>query len=216
MKTRPLISQGKAFTLIEILTVITIIALLGAMGFGGYKVALEKAAKKNTLARLSALQLGVESYKVDNGEYPEPLGAKETTDIKGVPYIVGGAKMLYQVVTADGDSSIKGGGIESNGTPGSSGGKVYWDEVTPPTPKEIENNKPKPLVNRADDGGFYMIDGWRKPFQYVKALKNRNKEIANPDEVHSEADYEIWSYGVLKTPLDDPESQKEWISSWGN
>jgi prepilin-type N-terminal cleavage/methylation domain-containing protein len=214
MKTRLLTSRPKAFTLIEILTVITIIALLGAMGFGGYKVALDKTAKKNTIARMAGLQVGLEAYKGDNGEYPEPLNAEDTTTVGTGIYKVGGARLLYQVMAGDGDSAIKGGGIVSTGIPGSSGGKIYWEEVTAPTQKEVDSKKSKPLVSRAEDGTFYMVDGWRKPFQYIKALKDRNKVIANEDQVHSDADYEIWSYGILKMPLEDTESQKEWIATW--
>lgn len=215
MKTRPLRSTSKAFTLVEIMTVITIIGMLAAMSFGMFKLATNKAAKKNTIARLAGIQLGIESYKTDNGEYPEALGQEDTTDIGGVSYKVGGARMIYQVLTGDGNSAIKGGGIASTGKVGSSG-TVYWEEVTPPTPKEIEaKKKGNKMVDVATDGTYFLIDGWRKPFQYVKSIKDRNRRISNIDLVHSDADYEVWSYGALDKPLDDPESQKEWIASWG-
>ncbi len=214
MKTRPLPTHRQGFTLVEIMTVITIIGLLAALGFGGYQVALQKAASKNTLARMAALQLGIESYKVDNGEYPETLESSATTSIKGADFPYGGAKLLYQVMTGDGDDALKGGSTASTGQLGSTG-KAYWDEVTPPTAKDVEEKRKKPMVDKADDGSFFMIDGWRKPFQYVKALKDRNKRISNLEEVHSDGDYEIWSYGKQESPADDPESQKEWITSWG-
>ncbi len=214
MKSRLLASPKRGFTLIEILTVITIIALLAALGFGGYQMALSKSATKDTLARLNALQLGVEGYKLDNGEYPEPLSSEASTEIGTATWSTGGAQMLYQVVTGDGNNTIKGGGIPSTAIPGSSG-KIYWEEVTVPTAKDVENKKKKRLVDVGPDGSYFMIDGWRKPFQYVKALKDRNKRISNEDLVHSDADYEIWSYGKLDAPNDDPESQKEWIASWG-
>ena len=214
MKTRPLRSTSKAFTLVEIMTVITIIGMLAAMSFGMFKLATNKAAKKNTIARLAGIQLGIESYKNDNGEYPEALGQEDTTDIGGVSYKVGGARMIYQILTGDGNSAIKGGGIASTGKVGSSG-TVYWEEVTPPSPGDIQAKKKKGMVDVAADGTFFMIDGWRKPFQYVKSIKYRNRRISNIDLVHSDADYEVWSFGALDKPLDDPESQKEWIASWG-
>jgi type II secretory pathway pseudopilin PulG len=195
--------------------VITIIGLLAALGFGGYSVAIQKSNSKNTYARLAGLQLGIEGYKGDNGEYPEALAQEDTTDIKGASFKIGGARMLYQVMTGDGNSGIKGGGTASTGVSGSTG-KIYWDEVTAPTQKEIDAKKRKSMVDVAGDGSYFMIDGWRKPFQYVKAIKDRNKRISNEDLVHSDADYEIWSYGKLETPADDPESQKEWIASWGS
>lgn len=214
MNTRSLPSFRKGFTLIEILTVITIIGLLSALGFGGYQVAMTKSATKNTQARMAGLQVGIEGYKTDNGEYPEPLGQEDTTDIGNVSYKIGGARMLYQVMTGDGNSAIKGGGIASTGVSRSSG-KIYWEEVTAPTAKEVENKKKKAMVDQAVDGSYFMIDGWRKPFQFVKAIKDRNKRISNRDLMHSDADYEIWSYGKLEAPDDSPQSQQEWIASWG-
>ena len=214
MKIRTMSPNPKGFTLIEVMTVITIIGMLAALSFGGFKLANDKAAKKNTVTRIAGLQLGLEGYKSDNGEYPEPLGQEDTTTVKDVTYTVGGARMLYQVMTGDGNSAIKGGGTASIGTPGSTGA-IYWEEVTPPTPKELEAKRKKPMVDKHEDGTFFMIDGWRRPFQYIKALKDRNKRISNIDLVHSDGDYEIWSYGKLAEPKDDPESQKEWISSWG-
>jgi len=45
---------------------------------------------------------------------------------------------------------------------------------------------------------------------------DRNKRISNVDDMHSTSDFEIWSFGPLTSPLTDPKSQKDWISSWSN
>ncbi|MES2705721.1 MAG: type II secretion system protein [Verrucomicrobiota bacterium] len=207
--------RTQAFTLVEILTVITIISILAAIGFGGFRVAINKSNGRNTLARITALQSNLQGYKNDAGEFPEPLDKDSTINVKNQAYRSGGAEMLYQVMSGDGNSAIKGGTDPSTGIAGSVG-KVYWEEVVAPTSKEIENKKTKPMVGVSEDEAYYMIDGWRKPFQYVKAIKDRNKRISNVDEMHSDGEYEIWSYGALDKPLEDEESQREWISSWGS
>ena len=121
MKIRPLPLRSQGFTLIEIMTVITIIGMLAALGFAGFQMAVNKGNAKNTISRLAGLQLGLEGYKTDNGEYPEVLNQEDSTDVGNATYQVGGAKMLYQVMTGDGDSAIKGGGTSSTGVLGSVG-----------------------------------------------------------------------------------------------
>lgn len=207
--------RTQAFTLVEILTVITIIAILAAIGFGGFRVAINKSNGRKTLATLQALQSNMEGYKNDAGEYPEPMNKDSTADIKNQSYKSGGGEMLYQIMSGDGDSAIKGGKDPSTGLAGSTG-KVYWEEIVAPTPKEVEDKKSKPYVGVVDGTSYFLIDGWRKPIQYLKAIKDRNKRISNADEMHSDADYEIWSYGDLDKPLEDEESQKQWITSWGS
>lgn len=205
----------RAFTLVEILTVITIIAILAAIGIGGFSVAIEKSRGRKTLSMLAALKNNMEGYKNDAGEFPSPTNQDVTTEVKGKPFKSGGAIMLYQIMSGDGDDGIFGGAKPSTGVPGSAA-KIYWDEVVPPTKQETTDKKDKPMVGGGIDTGFFLIDGWRKPFQYTKAVKNRNKQTVNVDELHSDGDYEIFSYGPLKEALDDPEAQKEWITSWGS
>src|SRR5690606_18487086 len=95
-----------------------------------------------------------------------------------------------------------------------SSGRVLWDEVVPPTAQEIREKKRKPLVESAGDQAFYLIDGFRKPFQYQKAVKDRNRKIVNIDDLHSGADIEIWSYGTSENTDEDETAQRDWIKSW--
>lgn len=209
----PTTRRPRGFTLVEILTVITIIAILAAIGFGGFRVAINKSNSKKTIATLTAMMNNLQSYKNDAGEYPEPTNKDTTVEVKGKSFISGGAEMLYQIMSGDGDNAIKGGTDPSTGQAGSKG-KVYWEEAIAPTPKEVEAKKSKPLVGVSDNNAYFMKDGFSRPFRYIKALKDRNKRIGNADEMHSDGDYELWSYGTLTEPNEDPEAQKEWISNW--
>ncbi len=76
---RPLVRQARlqrqagkrAFTLIELLTVIAIIAILAAITFGVVKGVNERAAIAQAKAELSSLALSLEAYKHQYGDYPQ-------------------------------------------------------------------------------------------------------------------------------------------------
>jgi prepilin-type N-terminal cleavage/methylation domain-containing protein len=61
----------RAFTLIELLTVIGIIAILAAITFGVVKGVNERAAIGQAKAELSSLAQALETYKMQYGNYPQ-------------------------------------------------------------------------------------------------------------------------------------------------
>jgi general secretion pathway protein G len=58
------------FTLIELLTVIVIIAILAGLIVGASKYALTKGARSRAQAEIAAMETAMESFKTDNGFYP--------------------------------------------------------------------------------------------------------------------------------------------------
>lgn len=61
----------RAFTLIELLTVIAIIAILAAITFGVIKGVNERAAISQAKTELSSLAQALEAYKLQYGDYPQ-------------------------------------------------------------------------------------------------------------------------------------------------
>ena len=61
----------RAFTLIELLTVISIIAILSAITFGVVKGVNDRAAIAQAKAELASLAQALESYKMQYGDYPQ-------------------------------------------------------------------------------------------------------------------------------------------------
>lgn len=59
-----------AFTLIELLIVITIIMILAALVVGGATYANRAAAENRARSEIRALELALQEYRLDNGEYP--------------------------------------------------------------------------------------------------------------------------------------------------
>lgn len=58
------------FTLIELLTVIAIIAILASLVLASAGYVQDKGARSRSEAEIAALSAALESYKIDNGDYP--------------------------------------------------------------------------------------------------------------------------------------------------
>ena len=67
---RSRISDERAFTLIELLTVITIIGILMAIALGVFSGVKERAAVAQARSELASLSVSLESYKRQYGDYP--------------------------------------------------------------------------------------------------------------------------------------------------
>ena len=215
-------SRPRGFTLIELLVVVAIIAMLAAIGFAAMQFAMNKSREKDTVALIQNFSRAIKDYKDDHGNYPRPADGEETTTVDSQSYAVGGAKMLYQVLSGDGDNALKGGEKISTGEQASakdeknpSAGKIYLDTVVPPTEQMKKDKKPAKYVEPAGDESYFVVDPWRHPLQYQVPDRDKNGVITNDIKMFSSSDYELWSYGTLKKPDDSEESQKKWITNWG-
>jgi prepilin-type N-terminal cleavage/methylation domain-containing protein len=213
MRTQRLSQSRGGFTLIEVLVVISIIALLSGMGFTGLRMANQKSKDKQTANRLAAFSSSVEQYRIDKGEYPIPARYDDMTSVKGEAWRVGGAKALYQALSGDGNDALRNGQDRSNGEQASSG-KLYFDQVFPPTQEELDKGQKSDMVEIGDDNSFYVIDGYRHPIQYRVAEVDINGLVLDDGAMFSGGRFEMYSYGRLESPDDTPDAQGSWIKSW--
>lgn len=199
--TRP--SRRSGFTLVELLVVIAIIALLASLTIGAFNYATAAAARNRTSATAGAIMNGLERYFKEFGEYPTPSAPDGTERFNNITYKAGGAEMLYQAMSGDGTSAIQlatGGGRGSNGL-------IEDDEenniMIPDMPKEMWLQV---------GGRYYMVDGFRRPFQYTKG--------GQPNAVNPT--YDLWSYGQdeQNTQADsiaaktNPQMNAKWDTNW--
>jgi len=112
-KLRGLKLQG--FTLVELLVVITIITILAGLTLSTVEYANKKAAMDRARTEIAGLEVALESYKIDNGDYPRSTGTSQTdmaadklnaqTDLNAT-YVAGGkyqlaSLALYEALSAD-------------------------------------------------------------------------------------------------------------------
>lgn len=222
MKTqhRPL-ARGihpRAFTLIELLVVMSIIAILAALTMGTFRYAQQTAARNRTTAGISAISGLLEQYKDKFGEYPEPANAAAMSSSNS-SLRIGGALMLYQVITADGTNQIK---LATGATTTPSDG-IIDDNERPNTlsadyipAKDTSGQWRTSKLNSTlvTSDGFMLVDGFGRPYQYEKA--------GSTDAVN--ATFDLWSFAqkdpasisspyALATKKDD-KATAAWIKNW--
>lgn len=212
----------RGFTLVEMLIVITIIALLAGLTMGGYTYAMRSSKRRLTAGTFEATKSALENYNTEFGEYPEPANSGQIVEIlPGKSYDTSGAACLYQALSGDGYDQIKGvtGSAEAE-TPGSSDGKTEGAEIQNITLKEM----PQSMFIRRDST-FMLVDGFGRPFQYVKASPVTTTpggagDAANVETVNST--YDLWSYAedevniqsTSSEALEDPSIALKWIKNW--
>jgi len=67
-----------SFTMIELLVVIAIIGILAALTLAAASGAMNMAARSRAHSEIQAMSAGLESYKADNGAYPQSDGTLVT------------------------------------------------------------------------------------------------------------------------------------------
>jgi prepilin-type N-terminal cleavage/methylation domain-containing protein len=98
-------ASARAFTLIELLTVISIIAILSAISLNVVKGVKERASVGQAKAELAALSQALEMYKLQYGDYPQTgtvNNSAATKDASGVPIAASatdGPGILFNALT---------------------------------------------------------------------------------------------------------------------
>lgn len=201
------------FTLMELMAVVAIMATLAALTLVGFKAAQVTAARNRTAAFHRAIISGLEQYFTDNGEYPTPKDGNATGSFQGKQFVVGGAKMLYQAMSGDGDDEIVLGKAKF----GASDGKVVGDEVKvvklTEMPREMQMNS---------DKGWILVDGFNHPFQYTKGPDRPRPGQPAPAKVSMNTTYDLWSFAESETNTtavdlgskENPKMSGKWIKNW--
>ncbi len=217
-------ARAGGFTLVEMLVVVAIIAILAALTMGGYTYAMRGSKEKTTRGTFEAVKTALETYSTEFGEYPEPAKPSQFIEfLPGKNYDIGGALCLYQALSGDGFDQLKGVTASGQDAKGPSDGKIEGTE-------EIKNNVLKEMPQSMwmrKDNMFILVDGFSRPFQYIKAVVAPKTPPAGGGDGESEATtinstYDLWSYSMDETntmkksvdTIKDPKISTKWIKNW--
>jgi hypothetical protein len=171
---------------------------------------------ERTPTKMSVIINALERYKEKFGEYPEPANPALMGSGSLSGFRVGGALMLYQVVTGDGDDQIL-----LKEPPGKNhAGTAVSDGILDSRERQKTFNVDLPTdMVLATGSGRMLVDGWGHPFQYEHG---GNSRVPNANTVN--AGFDIWSIGSMKpehAPKSPSKLQKQdqtltmrWIKNW--
>ena len=206
-------NRRSGFTLMELMAVVAIMATLAALTMVGFRHAQTTASRNRTAAFHRAIISGLEAYNNDFGEFPTPKNPMEMSNFAGRSIVSGGAAMLYQALSGDGNDQIvlgTSGATQSNGEV--SAQEVQFVKMT---------DMPREMVMQAGES-WVLIDGFNRPFQYTKGPDKARPGQAQSAPETMNPTYDLWSFAesdnfpnnVGLSEKRDTKLSAKWIKNW--
>lgn len=199
----------RAFTLIELLTVMAIIVALAGLTLMGAGWANKKAATSRAEAEIQSLSLALENYKTEQGTYPIPKAQVTGTSQYYNPNNVtlqGASRALYQGLSGDGDDYLY-----TSGTGGSSvsDGKLDTDRT------RYYEFKTKMLagVNSSTgiiSGTVYVQDPFGYSYGYYTPNISGSTAGSGTAQGYNPT-FDLWSTAGSTT---SPATPQTWVKNW--
>ncbi len=227
MKTQ----SSRAFTLIEMLTVMAVIAVLASLILAVASLVNTKAAKDRAQGEISTLTASLEAYNADNGAYPSNADSEEL-DPRQHGSSTGGkyqraSQFLYAALANDLEPADA-----PDGKPEATG-RGYFDFKANQLGGPLSPNQKNAKTNSAPDQGkvtIYMVDPFGNSYGYSTRGARAEAEFrelvrldpkATREKVKSNhqggfnPNFDIWSTGgkVSLTDATD-EDRKKWVKNW--
>ena len=182
-----------AFTIIELLVVISVIVVLAGLVLGTSGYVQKKGARSRAEAEIAALSAALESYKADNGVYPESTGLDAKKDFypNGIdkPKYDAASQTLYAALTGDDDRNRAKGANET--------GKSYFS---------FKPNMLSPTDQNA------TVTGVRDPFSNTYGYSTANQ--SDPAKGYNPT-FDLWSTsGNKELTESEPTYLARWIKNW--
>lgn len=151
----------KAFTLLELLVVVLILGLLSTIAVGVYTRQVERAKVATARATMSAIELAIERYQIDTGDYP-PSGTGTLPYTPGGATYVGNGYLQAALMTSLSGSSSRPLSPRWQGPYLTAKNEILGDlsGVRVDDPNRTSVIAP---------GQLQILDPWQSPYRYVRS-----------------------------------------------
>ena len=207
--------KRSGFTLIELLTVIGIITILAGLTMSTFSYANNKAARNRATAEIAALSVALESYKVDNGDYPRSTD----TDALNANAAASGTSTLINTTTASPAAHVKEASIvlyqQLSGDTNLDG--VGGDTVSGQKNPVYFNFKPNMLYPRVPIGttrsGSTLVQALIDPFRNIYGYSTIGSVSTSGTQAGGyNPTFDLWSAADINQTGSTP--QTIWITNW--
>jgi prepilin-type N-terminal cleavage/methylation domain-containing protein len=203
--SQPALAKSSAgFTLMELLTVMTITVVLAGLVISGASYAQKRSSMERAKAEIQAISTALESYKIDNGDYPrstntDSLNPQTSFDPTSSAYRTA-ALELYVALSGDSNKDGQAGDID---TVTSEKTKAYF---------EFRPNMlfPKPVVGSYTANSVqYLADPFKNAYGYSTANSVDPTKGYNPT-------FDLWSTAGETGAKDSQnrDNNKKWVKNW--
>ena len=218
----PLILRSRAFTLIEMLVVMVVIAILTGIVLALAGPAQALAARKRAQVEIQTLAGGCESYKADNGSYPQDATLTDSLDPRssGSPGASYQAASLFLYKQLSGDLNANGRNEPNASTPEP---KSYLQDFWKPRVLAVDPSK---SAGTADYVKFIQ-DPYGNSYGYstkgaAAEQKYRMDVLTNPAATRAAAQgynptFDLWSTAgktTSPTPGTAADITNVWVKNW--
>ncbi len=198
---------SRGFTLIELLAVIVIIGILVGIVIGVGGNVRQKAATARAKAEIAALELSLERYKIDNGDYPNWPGISDSGGLyTGQPNNY--SSSLINTGAAVGQQSLFEQLVGRPNYTANSTGTQYF---------EVKESQ----TAQTSAGAGYFVD----PFGYAYGYKYDDTAAgtaADPKSLFNQVVPDMWSTAGQSQDSSLDESSNlhyiylRWVTNWGS
>ncbi|MEM1158579.1 MAG: prepilin-type N-terminal cleavage/methylation domain-containing protein [Verrucomicrobiota bacterium] len=190
--SQTLIRTSRGFTLVELLVVIVIIGILVGIVIGVGGNLRQKAAAARAQTEIAAIELALERYKIDNGDYPNvtdisiPAGANAYYNGDPTNYTAGGETLFLALAGRD----------------------LFSEAVDADKTQYLEVKEGQTMSSTT---ASYLIDPYGSAYGYVYHA------TVSPKSYYNQVTPDIWSTAGNATPSIDATTEYlylRWVTNW--